>query len=191
MTRPLMLTLLALSLGACASPGEGWWNVTTDVIPSPDGGAGDDEDGADDDGPGSEAFVWGEGDLSDGLFSGEGGYSVINWTGEDGFESCAILWQWSTVRTLEDCSDCSVAFELSASGLVIAFEEDDGCADAPSPLEGSSWRIGVNGEELMLDRGDGWQEAGYAEREEDFLYFEVFTESSEGDDDDDDGGDER
>ena len=188
MTRPLLLLLL---LTGCAGA-EAWWNVPTDATPgeSPAGGEGDDDDDDDDDGgSGSEAFLWGEGQLDgSGAFSGEGGYVVLQWDADDDQELCSLFWTWSTSAVLDTCAACSAAFELQR-GEVEA-EVEDGCADNPLPatLDVATLRLGVAGEELMGDLGSGWEEVGYAEEEDGLLFFEVVTASSEGDDDE---GDDR
>lgn len=144
----------------------------------------DDDDDGDDDFDGTEALFWGEGQVdASGAFAGELSFLVLSYEGEDERVLCAAHWQL-TGRLLDaSCDGCVLVLTLEPSDGRVEVDDDASCADyamgptmAPSAIA-LSLRDGID-DAWFTRRGDGWDEAGWAEIEDGgrSIGFEWFVE---------------
>lgn len=178
----LPLCLLACGPTSSGDPGstagnadsEGWVDTGPPSLPPdrPGGdGDGDDEDEDEDEEAGTEVLwsLWG--DWTDNQLGMELEGEVF--VDENGQEVCILLFQGTLNGSLDDCTACEQAWEITLGAPEQELNEGGACERlVEDDVEGLVLRIGFAGEILYRDEGDGWDEVGEVFVEEGEIWLE-------------------
>ena len=164
---PVVLLLLALPLGCPSVPETTWRYDTLPVDTTPDDtGEVDTEDGE------YEKVIWGETE------DGEALTGFWLYDPSDGGVLCDMDYEVEDIRPSEDCDSCEQAFVITRGEYEIWDNEDGACDDEGwTVLEGTSFGVGHEGEEIWADFGEGWELVdGEGEVWEQGFWFEIWLE---------------
>lgn len=187
-TLPLTLLLALATLSACGEDAplasfdtEGWIDTMPPSQPPPNpnhaegGGDEDDEDEeGEDEGeeegeedPGAFWAIWGA--YADGMLSETAGEMFAF----DGSNECVFFYEVTIVSTLDDCSECTAAWEFELGATEVEVDQNGACSNyGIDSVAGTRIKLGFAGEVLMRDAGEGWAELGEAIVEEGELFME-------------------
>jgi len=177
-----LLVLLAITAGGCQPEGPGngtgegsdsdfpWW----DVVPAPND---DDSAGDDDHEDGVEALWFGAGSLAPGeWFTGEGGFSVVEYQAGSGTELCRIGGQWTSTTLRFDCAGCDYAFELEWIAPFVEADEGNACLAYgvnPGALPQEPLLLGFSDDIAWSFDGELWTGEGSTDQDGDVMSWEI------------------
>lgn len=159
--------VLVLLLAGCPGDRATW---RYEPAPPADDDVGDDDDDDDDDLI-YEKLLWGFQEDEEA------------WTGfyfsdpDQGGELCDVEYEVASWEVTDDCVECVLAWTITRGGQEVLIDQGGACEDEGwLGLEGTSFGVGHDGDELWSDLGEGWEvvDEAYFEQEEDWTFFEIF-----------------